>query len=235
MLLVACLKARGLPTFRRFLDVLRDTFHGWIADDILESHIDVTNTSILNRSSVSVKDLITKDDDPIPRDKNITRDLKSQPYHSQKMPPFYAPTMYQYYSPGLLFPAHGGWISSPDVARRFAKSAYEYSRNRGRESPVSQVPENLRDLQKTFQSEAASARKYLTVLRQEEVTIKALLQQNMRQQQEMLKKQEALTEATSKIKQINDSTSIIFKPEADLKQTRKRLSALQRVPWNVRD
>ena len=237
-LLVLCLKARGLPTFQKFIDVLRETFHGWIADDILDSYIDVTDKPALERQSFRVKDLLNKADNAISSENERKPDPYKQTYrHEQQKQISQQPNPTHYYfKPGLFFPPQASFVYSSEgwsYGRR-AHREYEHSR-RGRESPISQVPESLRELQKTLDDETSTASRNLTILRKEEVTIKALLQQNMRQQQGIYTKQEALKEASMKIKEINDSASNIIKPklESDMKQTRKRLSALKRVPWNV--
>lgn len=226
-LLIVCLKARGLETFRKFLDVLRATFHGWIADDILEEYVDVKETSLVRRETVPVKDIINNSKS---RD-DKSRDKSHPPYLKPNSAPHYSTPMYYFYHPGFFPHPNSSWVRSAGSARLDLR--HRYSR-RDSISPIAQVPENLRELQRTLDNEATIARKSLTVLRQEEVTIKALLQQNMREQQDTLAKQEALINANKKIKEISDSTSKIFKPEMVVQQTRKRISALQRVPWNIK-
>lgn len=215
-----------MPTFRIFLEVLRDTFHGWIADELLDSQINISETSLLQKT-VPVRSLIENR-----KEANI-RDPKPPPFVKHITTPYIPEAPYPYYQPGCIVAPNTFLVNSPS-GMIHAYRAHESRHNRrGRASPITQVPENLRELQKTFDHETATARKSLAALKQEEVTIKALLQQNLRHQQDMLTKQEALTEVRTKIKQINDTTSQILKPEVNVSQTRKRLSALQRVPWDV--
>ncbi|XP_052783221.1 uncharacterized protein LOC128219451 [Mya arenaria] len=222
-LLLVCIKTRGLASFQGFLQVLRITFHGWIADDILECNID--RSAVVTSGLITVRDVISKAHQDNLAQKNAIQDFKLEQKHIE---------------------VDSGRVNSRSPSRRHEYTSirerekddirrYPKSRSSEVNSPITQIPENLRHLQRTFDTETASTRKSLAVLKQEEVTIKALLQQNLREQQDMLMKQETLIEIKSRIKEINQSAAHLFKPDPDKEVTRQRLRLLQSVPWDVRD
>ncbi|KAH3812469.1 hypothetical protein DPMN_140902 [Dreissena polymorpha] len=226
-LLLFCVRARGLAALQAFLKVLRATFHGWIADNILEAQIDKVG-SLAAVGKISVREAINRltavDGQLRPTEEfPVTRFHPTTEYYHRHRP---IPSVYY-----LNNQHHPEWEWNRNEQRN-SRSSPERSRD-GRGSPFRQIPENLRHLQKTFENEAAVTRKSLSILKQEEVTIKALLQQNLREQQEALLKQEALTQIKSQITEINSSAASLLKQDPGDHVTRRRLSLLQRVPWDV--
>ena len=67
------------------------------------------------------------------------------------------------------------------------------------------------------------------ILKQEELTIKVLLQQNLREQELLLAKQESLTKIKDNMLSVSKSTSLLYKPEQTSRDTLKRLRHLQRT------
>lgn len=244
-LLFVCLKTRGLPGLQGFLHVLRLTFHGWIADDIMDAQINRPGFHMA-QYPVSVRAVINKalqdelrSDPEYPLEKNIVEITgKTKSYDKTKTRNF--EQVDSYGEKGRAVPVH----DSRHVDRR-----HEYHRKRdkseerrtsrrsdgGHKSPLVKIPKNLWDLQLSFDTESAATRKSLAELKQEEMTIKTLLQQNLREQQEMLVKQETLVNINARIKEINKSAAQLFRPPPAAEVRRERIHILQRVPLDDRN
>ncbi|XP_053403029.1 uncharacterized protein LOC128558205 [Mercenaria mercenaria] len=235
-LLSICLRTRGLPAFQGFLHVLRMTFHGWLADDILDTSIDIGGMSTNVGNTIAVRDIL-----------NQMYQNKVQSEQFQYKPIYLAESEYPYVP---YFPKGQGYRHEPNArhpftepdAKRQTRSEHQSRRHEytsasnNNEVPLSeQVPENLRYLQTAFDSESAATRKSISVLRQEEITIKALLQNNLREQQDLLSRQQALEEIKDKIKELNRTATQLYRPEPDVHVSKKRLKHLQRIPWTDKD
>ena len=243
-LLSVCLRTRGLPAFQGFLNVLRMTFHGWIADDILDTYIDISGTSSANGNILPVRDILNQ----MHQNKVQSEQFRYKPVYLAESEYPYVPNIPKSHSrPSETNERSSNIISDGrrQVRTEHRSRRHEYvpankhdRHDRKESSEISlldQIPENLRDLETAFDTESTSTRKSISVLKQEEITIKALLQNNLREQQDLLSRQQALQEIKDKIKELNRTATQLYKPEPDAYVTRKRLQHLQRVPWTDKD
>lgn len=244
-LLFVCLRTRGLPAFQGFLNVLRMTFHGWLADEILDSTIKIGGMCNNIEHSVVVRDIL-----------NDMYETKLQSEHPRYRPIYLAENENPYIPPFPKGQGHRHDINGKQNVpffdgRRQTRSEHQRRRHEytsvqnsdltrnvktADEVPlVEHVPENLRDLQKAFDKESSTTQKSISILKQEEITIKALLQHNLRVQQDLLSRQQALQDIQDKMRELNKTATQLYKPEPDVHISRKRLKHLQQVPWTGKD
>jgi hypothetical protein len=73
----------------------------------------------------------------------------------------------------------------------------------------------------------------LVVLRQEEMAIKQLMQQNARDQQKLRRKQYAVDDMKKKLTELNARASEMYEPGPHPSMGRYRLAQLNQIPWSV--
>jgi hypothetical protein len=217
------------------------TFHGWIADDILDTSIDLSYSSSAVGNTLAVRDILNQ----MHQNKVQSELFRYKPvYLAESEYPYvpYIPKGHSYHNDknerqSKIAPDGRRQIRSEHQSRRHEYvPAGRHERKESNEiSLMEQIPENLRDLETAFDTESTSTRKSISVLKQEEITIKALLQNNLREQQDLLTRQQALQEIKEKMKELNRTAAHLYKPEPDVDITKKRLQHLQRVPWSDKD
>ena len=251
-MLLGSLKARGLPAFINFLRVLKETFQGWIADDIYDSNISGGNGAQVEMNrAVSVKELIgqlfednlsQKISEEVKKAVNEDRKKSQQPLPVQyHMPSYVPPVSYNYASvdPMLHYSQPLIYYSGPSVIpvqrprkqkhNRREMSYPEHTNYRGAYAEIAYAPSQLRSLQQAFDRESSSTNQSISLLKQEELTIRERLKQNVHEQQELVSKQLTLSEIEEKMKQITEGTSKLLHTEsADDLSREKRV---ERIPW----
>lgn len=71
------------------------------------------------------------------------------------------------------------------------------------------------------------------VLRQEEMAIKQLMEQNARDQQKVRRKQYTMTDLSKKLADINSKATEMYEPAPHPHIGRYRLAQLNQIPWSV--
>lgn len=172
-MLFGSLKQRGLPAFINFLRVLKETFQGWIADDIYDSNIsDGSGVQVEMKRAVSVKELIgqsfedslsQKISEEVKKAVNEDRKKSQQPLPVQyHIPSYVHPASYNYismdpmlhcrqpliyYNGPAVIPVHG-----PRKQRHVRRemSYPDHSHYRGAYPEIAHAPCQLRSLQRVF-------------------------------------------------------------------------------------
>lgn len=222
------------------------TFHGWLADDILDSSIEIGGVLSSDCQTTTVRDIINR----MYQTKLHDEQFRYKPAYltdSQYMyVPFFLkgplcqlePQECQYFDEGRqhsddnnIHVRHEYTAEGYSPQRRNTSISDQDTRN---VSLIEEIPKNLRDLQKVFDNEWSVTRTSLVTLRQEEITIKALLQHNLRYQQTLLTRQHALREMKGNMEELNKTATLLYKPGPDAQVTRK-LNYLQRIPWHSKE
>ena len=223
-MLFSSLKARGLPAFLNFLHVLRETFHGWIADDIHESTLSSEKdlrTGISN--GVSVQELINKSFEDNVMHKISEEVRKALNEDSKTQQPF--PEQYSTYLDSNITGSSSyldyyglqlaknhfnhnhkpGIIHKKSNAKRRRQSATKADSGEIY-SNIAYAPIQLRTLQRAFKRERFYINQSIFHLKQEEFNIRALLKQNNHEHRKLISRQIELTDIEKKLKQIRICT-----------------------------
>ena len=234
-MLLDALHVHGLTEFINFLEVLRDTSHGWLADDIYETKVNASNND--QSEKVSLKEFINSLDENIEKHHHARQYAYPAGYYAYPGIPI------GYAFPGSLFARHDG----RGDAEAFSDpvNTYMQGNHRSRRLPLGNTEEisyreyppslenaskQLRSLEEVYERESLSADKTMTLLKQEEIAIRKLLENNVQEQQILLNKKEAITDLEERMKEINVRASRLHTVETE-KLSRARLRHLQRVPF----
>lgn len=71
------------------------------------------------------------------------------------------------------------------------------------------------------------------MLRQEEVAIRQLMEQNARDQGIIRRKQTAVQDIAARLRDIDSRAKIVYEPSPDPNIGRYRLAQLNRIPWSM--
>ena len=239
-MLFDALRVHGLTEFINFLEVLGDTSHGWLADDIYETIVNASNIDQSGAATkVSLKEFINS------LEENIEKHHEDHARQYAYPAGYYAypgiPIAYAF--PGSLFARHHGL--GDGEAFSDPVSTYMHENHRSRRLPlgnteiisrrtyppsVENASKQLRSLEEVYERESLSADTTMTLLKQEEIAIRKLLENNVQEQQILLSKKEAITDLGERMKEINVRASRLHTVETD-KLSRARLRHLQRVPF----
>ena len=229
------LKARGVTEFIDFLHVLRETSHGWLADDIYEMQVNAANADQPGESTkVSLKEFINNLEENAEKNRNN----RSSEYHY--------PCAYLMY-PGIpfVYPVPGSMLAGQaERGNRYAL-AEQFQAYKPRKPPVGypddmlrrenqpsleNASKQLRSLGELYEREGVSTDQSMTLLKQEELELRTLLENNVQEQQILLNKKEAISDLEERMKEINLRASLLHTEETD-KLSRARLRHLKRVPF----
>ncbi|KAL4220373.1 hypothetical protein ACF0H5_020778 [Mactra antiquata] len=214
--LFVCLRTRGLPAFNGFLKVLRVTFHGWLADDLLDTTIETDHTLYKPVGGViPLRDVINN-----MHQSKIGHSISAAEYLNWN-------DKFAEYTPKKQQNKQFDTASVVSSEEGNSPTGTEH----GRDSPITRVPRNIRDLEKVFDNESVSTTNFLATLRQEEIRLRALLQQNLREQQDLLSKQDALVEIKDKMKEISKSATQLFRPEPDTRVKKPEAQSKKSLAW----
>ncbi|KAK6962852.1 hypothetical protein BgiMline_032971 [Biomphalaria glabrata] len=256
--LINCLENRGIQSLRKFLDVLRETGHGWIVEQLLDTDISLggkarskddigyrdrhqptysrpnaqttdyfstkrTRFETLredNRrsltagqeSGLSLSTLLklrepVDEAEAVPRGVIHARTMLADPI-AQGYPPHPA------LLPGLGLPQY----TQPPVM--FPRSKDE-------------IPMTLFGLNQAFSDQDQKNQQALSVLRQEEVAIKQLMEQNLRDQGNVRRKQAAVHDIVNRLKDIHNRAKDVYEPSPQPNISRYRLAQLNQIPWSI--
>lgn len=231
-LLLESLENQGLPSLRKFLVVLKDTGHGYLVDTILDTEAipvgDVRPDTTNPRAGAGV-------DYVLPR------------------------PVYTVHSPRKTIPAGTGNMASLGSLLRMRKeqetetrgtlvprtllsdpmmtgyAGYDQLQPSTLQPPARRedVPGTLYNLGQVFNSQQKINEEALVVLRQEEMAIKQLMEQNARDQQKVRRKQFATDDMKRKLSDINARASEMYEPAPHPSMGRYRLAQLNQIPWSV--
>lgn len=84
-----------------------------------------------------------------------------------------------------------------------------------------------------FKNQQKDNEQALVILRQEEMAIKQLMEQNARDQQKVRRKQYAIDDMSKRLSDINARASDMYEPAPDPNIGRYRLAQLNQIPWSV--
>ena len=230
------LKARGVSEFIDFLHMLRETSHGWLADELYEMQVNAANVDQPGVStSVTLKEFINN----LEENAEKNRKNRSGEYHY--------PFGYLMY-PGIpfVYPVPGSMLAGQaERGNRNSFQAYMPRKHNDRQPPVGypddmprlenqpsleNASKQLRSLGELYEREGVSTDQSMTLLKQEELELRTLLENNVQEQQILLNKKEAISDLEERMKEINLRASLLHTEETD-KLSRARLRHLKRVPF----
>ncbi|KAL8567202.1 hypothetical protein ACOMHN_046612 [Nucella lapillus] len=242
-LLIRTMENRGLASLRKLLEVLKDTGHGYLVDVILDTDaIPVTDirpdTSKPARSGREHYDAVRptrsvhaqRGPGPLASLNTILRMRKEQEQTTTR---------------GALLPrtllsdsvVHGYSGGSPGRAvlpgDYGVGPSYHQQPSAAHVSSKDVVPSTLYNLGKMFNHQQKENEQALVVLRQEEMAIKQLMEQNARDQQKVRRKQFSMSDLSKRLADINARANEIYEPAPDPNMTRYRLAQLSQIPWSV--
>ena len=84
-----------------------------------------------------------------------------------------------------------------------------------------------------FNHQQKESEQAMVVLRQEEMAIKQLMEQNARDQQKVRRKQYTMSDLSKKLADINARASEMYEPAPHPHIGRYRLAQLNQIPWSV--
>ena len=84
-----------------------------------------------------------------------------------------------------------------------------------------------------FNHQQKETEQAMVVLRQEEMAIKQLMEQNARDQQKVRRKQYTMSDLSKKLADINARASEMYEPAPHPHIGRYRLAQLNQIPWSV--
>ncbi|XP_025079172.1 uncharacterized protein LOC112555150 [Pomacea canaliculata] len=237
-LLLESMDYQGLHSLRKFIGVLRETGHRYLADLILDTEAipvadlrpgtasysgsSFTDDMGLTRPTrtvhspvrghkavVSLGQLLRQREerDVAPRGAVVPRTLLSHPLTSAP----YAVTDDAAYT----------WAPRAPRAQTHVVSRKE------------DIPSTLYGLGQVFTAQLQDNEQAMKVLRQEEMAIKQLLEQNARDQQKVRRKQYAIDDINKRLKDIGARASDMYDPAPDPNIGRYRLAQLNQIPWSV--
>ncbi|KAL3848029.1 hypothetical protein ACJMK2_018912 [Sinanodonta woodiana] len=193
------LKIKDLRTLQKFIDVLKETHHRWIAEVVLETDIESGRRTAVDLTK-SLRYWLARQDKSGTLDSDLNERL---------IIPLSTLTSLSKTRNGLTTHLDGvnqsnGYISAAlERARnqRLTRTKNGYA-NLG--SISSRVPEKLRELERTFESESTNNRSLLSVLKQEELAIHAHFRQNQQEQREIEQKQKDLSELQGRMRDLEE-------------------------------
>ncbi|GFN91550.1 hypothetical protein PoB_001805600 [Plakobranchus ocellatus] len=262
-MLLNSLEDRGLHSLQKFLEVLRTTGHSWMVDMILDTdvsaqpnrtvddseyhreRIDPAPTSYTRpgashfpRAVTSPKRrAVTFDPAPVYRGGAVggggmsLADVLKAREPKEEADPMLAPRG--------VFHART-MLTDPTVMRQptmlSAPSLPLYTKYPG--VPVmhdtkEDIPMTLYNLNETFADQESQNQQALCVLRQEAVAIRQLLDQNARDEANVRRKQAAVNDIVSRLRDIHHRAREVYQPAPHPNIGRYRLAQLNQIPWSI--
>ncbi|GFR87225.1 hypothetical protein ElyMa_000741600 [Elysia marginata] len=96
-----------------------------------------------------------------------------------------------------------------------------------------EIPMTLYNLNETFAEQESQNQQALCVLRQEAVAIRQLLDQNARDEANVRRKQAAVTDITTRLRDIHHRAREVCQPAPHPNIGRYRLAQLNQIPWSI--
>ncbi|CAL1544606.1 unnamed protein product [Lymnaea stagnalis] len=252
--LIGCLENRGITSLKKFLEVLRSTGHGWIVDHILD-----TDVSAGAGRGKSMDDIGHRYRASHTRQQNLANDYFSnrrnkydlQRSDNRKSLTAYSGGYENGMSLGSLLKAREP-VDEPELAARgtihartlLADSmtmAGQAGRLPGLPShhPVpfprvrEEIPLTLYGLNQAFSDQDQHNQQAMSVLRQEEIAIRQLMEQNARDQGNVRRKQAAVQDIVGRLKEIHNRAKDVYEPSPHPNIGRYRLAQLNQIPWSI--
>ncbi|KAH9509445.1 hypothetical protein Btru_045905 [Bulinus truncatus] len=257
--LINSLENRGIQSLRKFMQVLKETGHGWIAEQLLDT--DVT----LGGKGRSTDDISYRDRHhlnytrPHPqttdyfsnrRDRADTvrgdnrksfttgLSLSDRPENGLSLAallklrePAEEP---EAAARGVIHartlftdPIAQGYPPQPATLPNYSRPAVAFPRSR------EEIPLTLYGLNQAFSDQDQKNQQALSVLRQEEVAIRQLMEQNMRDQGNVRRKQAAVQDIVGRLKDIHNRAKDVYEPSPHPNIGRYRLAQLNQIPWSI--
>jgi len=205
-LLLGILRSRSMDNFKRFLEVLRESLYGWLADGIMDTPMHQSKLLDDMLQYKTFKEYLSKNSESYDVDDNFSRSLVKIDT---------SPQIVQRRLPGI-----SGY-------------SYDYQPN-GYDVNMTSFPRNIFGLHSDFKSQRVETEHALSMLRQEERAIKDLWYQNSREQEHLYRNHRLLSDIDRRLRQIQSDAGQLMRPSPNVEHTRQRLYRLQRVPWEGR-
>ncbi|XP_050417965.1 uncharacterized protein LOC126831485 [Patella vulgata] len=237
---IRLLDDRGLGTLRKFLKVLRDTGSGWIADVLLDT--DAIEYEELQREEgfdprEHYENRLVRYNHGAMKRYDSADDLteRHQPRnygsYTARAP---SPDSIRYPRVPLYDLLNSKRKIQSDIKGRirpgfFLSGGADPMTYRGNQTD--EVPKILTGLEGHFKSQTDDNEVALSSLKQEEMAIRELMDQNRREQQKVRKNQYTLMDIGQKLKEVNIRTNEIHDPAKNAAVSTYRLSQLNQIPW----
>lgn len=255
--LIGCLENRGISSLRKFLDVLRSTGHGWIVDHILD-----TDVSVGAGRGRSTDDIGHRYNTSYTRPQNLAsayfsnrRNNKYDPQRSDNRKSLTAYNTGGYEPAGLSLgsllkardavdepePTARGTIHARTLLTDPVMMSAQVGRLPGLPShhPIpflrgrEEIPLTLYGLNQAFSDQDQHNQQAMSVLRQEEIAIRQLMEQNARDQNNVRRKQAAVQDIVGRLKEIHNRAKDVYEPSPHPNIGRYRLAQLNQIPWSI--
>ncbi|KAL3861283.1 hypothetical protein ACJMK2_007326 [Sinanodonta woodiana] len=226
------LKIKDLRTLQKFIDVLKETHHRWIAEVLLETDIESGRRTAVDLTK-SLRYWLARQDKSGTLDSDLNERL---------IIPLSTLTSLSKTRNGLTTHLDGvnqsnGYISAAlERARNqrltrtkngYANLRFQIGEGQNRKGSISsRVPEKLRELERTFESESTNNRSLLSVLKQEELAIRAHFRQNQQEQREIEQKQKDLSELQGRMRDLEERFVNMYRPTPKERDAFHRLRRL---------
>ena len=240
-MLFDALRARGLTEFINFLHVLQETSHGWLADDVFELKVANNNADKLSPGEkVSLKEFAKDHEENM--EQNSENDARRYPipvgylmypgipivYADPR--PLYDREESREYAEPVSGPVHMYTHRHPRRKIPTFVNQGDVFHNGYANPPLENAAKQLKSLKEVYERESLYTDQSMTLLKQEELAIRTLLQNNVQEQQLLLGKKEAISDLENRMIELNARASRLHtEPTAAL--SRARLRHLQRVPF----
>ncbi|XP_076454076.1 uncharacterized protein LOC143289106 [Babylonia areolata] len=224
-LLLRTIEQRGLSSLRKFLEVLKETGHGYLVDAILDTEaIPVSDLHAPNSTGPG-------EDYGNPGPANH----RSGPGHMASLNSLLRMRQEQEQttSRGGVLPRT--MLTDP-VAVGYPGGAgpiHPYHSPPSYPTNKEIVPSTLYNLEQVFNKQQKENEQAMVVLRQEELAIKQLMEQNARDQQKVRRKQFTVNDISKRLADINARASEIYDPTPHPSMSRYRLAQLNQIPWST--
>ncbi|XP_041358999.1 uncharacterized protein LOC121375550 isoform X2 [Gigantopelta aegis] len=241
-MLLQNLEGHGLVTIRKFLEVLRETGHSWLVGTILDteamSYEDVTPHNTRREPQISSgrhPGLLTPDWNKRPAAVQLGNYVPPLDYKPAQAT---SPT---YVSLGKLLDDRQKLQDQPKPARGqlqpkviledVMNKPLQFTKANEASTFEEDVPTSLVNLQGYFKGQCVTNEQTLSVLKQEEVAIRELLEQNIRDQAKLRRNQHALGDIASRLEEIHVKAGDVYNPTTHAQLSRYRLAQLNQIPW----
>ncbi|XP_059172708.1 uncharacterized protein LOC131953519 [Physella acuta] len=259
--LLGCLENKGIPSLRKFLEVLRNTGHGWMVEHILDTDISMgggkgrstddigyrdRHQPTFTRPHPQIADYFSKrtrlDVARPDNRKSVTAGLGYQPDAGMSLGSLLkarepvdmpetatrgiinARTLFADPMAGGVYPSQPGLLPGLPA---YANHPVHYPRSR------EEIPITLYGLNQAFSDQDQKNQQALSVLQQEEVAIRQLMQQNARDQGNVRRKQAAVQDIVHRLKDIHNRAKDVYEPSPNPNIGRYRLAQLNQIPWSI--
>ncbi|CAG5131198.1 unnamed protein product [Candidula unifasciata] len=257
-LLLRSLENQGLHSLKKFLDVLKNTGHSWIVDIILDTDVTASGQT-RTKDDTGYKTAMTR---PLGRITDISRrsgylslrpDLRKSvtagvlPSGGQRSNGLSLGALLKLREPAEPETTPRGVFNARTLLTDSISSGPEFGdqfralpefppfgqQNTAYPRSNEDIPKTLYHLNQAFSEQEQRNQQALAILRQEEVAIRQLMEQNARDQGNIRRKQTAVHDIAERLRDIHSRARVIYEPTPNPNIGRYRLAQLNRIPWSI--